>query len=152
MDLIYSTNDEEDQELKQDTLDSLKVLVEEQAEEVAKYIRELEMIAKIQKEEAASLAEAAKKTQEKADKVLSNVQYCMQQLGTTELQAGAYQFKVSKGREIVEVDLDKLPSEYKIVETVEKHMDKNDLKKLIKQGTKIEGVSLVRKPDSLKLK
>ncbi|MER2006314.1 MAG: siphovirus Gp157 family protein [Psychrobacillus sp.] len=148
MNSIYS----DDEEMVQDTLESLLPIIEGKAEDVARYIRELQLIAGTQKAEAASLAEAAKKTSEKADKIMANVAQCLKQLEQTELQAGAYKFKFTKGREVVQVDEEKLPKEYKTIQTIEKPMDKNELKKLIKAGTQIEGVSLVRNPDSLSLK
>lgn len=152
----------------QDTLESLLYLVENDAEGVAKFIRELQLIAQTQKEEAKRLAELAKKNEERIKNILRDVQSCMYRLGLKNLQAGAYQFKITKGREVVEVDLDRLPSEYKKAELEldytkipdelkefiknEKHIDKNELKKLLKEGKTIEGVTLVQNPDSISLK
>lgn len=150
MNLIYSSS--EDEELKEDTLASLLPMVEEKAEDVAKYIRELEMIAATQKAEAKRLSEEAVKTSERAAKVMKHVAECLQQMEQKELQAGAYKFKFTKGREVVEVDEKLLPKEYKTIETIEKPMSKNDLKALIKNGEVIEGVRIVRNPDSLSLK
>lgn len=152
----------------QDTLESLLYLVEHDAEGVAKFIRELQLIAQTQKEEAKRLTELAKKNEERIEKILRDVQNCMYRLGMKNLQAGAYRFKITKGREVVKVDLDRLPSEYKKAELEldytkipdelkefiknEKHIDKNELKKLIKEGKTIEGVSLVQNPDTISLK
>lgn len=151
LDLIYSSENEENEALKQDTLASLLPLIEDKAEYVAKYIREQELIAKVQKEEAKALTEAAKKTENRVAKLMGQVDYCMNQIGTKELQAGAYKFKYTKGREVVEVNEVEVPEEYFELKPVLKY-DKNDFKKLLKEGKQITGVSLVRKPDTLSLK
>lgn len=136
-----------------DVLDGSQELMdfEEKAENVIKYIKELEGLAEMQEAEAKRLQDAAKSKKNKAANLMDYLDFCMQQANLKEVKAGTFTLKYHKGSEVVEVDTDRLPQEFWIPQDA-KPMGKTDLKKLLKEGAQIEGVSLVRKPDSLKVK
>lgn len=136
-----------------DVLDGSQEIMdfESKAENVIKYIKELEGLAEMQETEAKRLVEAAQKKKKKASNLLEYLDYCMQQAELKEVKAGAFTLKYHKGAEVVEVDTEKLPQEFWMMQEP-KPMGKPDLKKLLKEGAVIEGVQLVRKPDSLKVK
>lgn len=157
MDSILSDNPDADVESYEMTMESIKALVSESAEGLAKYAKELEAVAKIQEEEAKSLKAEADRTKKRMDKLMENIAGAMKLMELEEVQAGAYKFKFKKGSEITEVDESKLPDKYWVTSPppppTRKPMAKNDLKKLVKDsGVSIPGVKVIRNPDKLELK
>mgnify|MGYP002524543799 CR=1 FL=1 len=149
---MYS--DDASSETLNEIAESYKKTVMENGDSLAKYVKELEFIAKAQKEEAKILAEEAKKTEAKAAKVLEDIANVMQAMELKELQAGPYKFKFKKGSEIVKVDENELPEKYFVeVPATKKPLGKPELKKIIKEsGISIPGVEIKRNPDRLELK
>lgn len=154
MDSMLSDDAAADTEAYEMTLESMKELVSENSVGLAKYAKELEAIAKFQKDEAKALAAEAKKTEAKAEKLLKSIGDCLKLMDLTEVQAGAYKFKFKKGSEITLVNEDELPAAYFTEKTVveRKPLPKDELKKLVKGGLSIKGVQVVRNPDKLELK
>lgn len=134
-----------------DTLDSFKELIIDKAEDVIKYRNELLALAKAQKEEANRMLEASKKKEQKADTILGYLDNTMRNLELTELKAGNFVLDYKKGSERTLVDEKLLPKEYWVPQEP-KPMGKDELKKLVKAGTEIEGVKVVRGPDTLRVK
>ena len=139
-----------DEETYRDTLESYEANIADKAENLVKYRNELLGLAQIQKEEAKKLNEAAKRKEEKAQRLVEYLDYVMQATGHVELQAGVYTLKYRKGSEIVEIDEGKLPEQY-WVKQPPKPMSKPELKKLLQAGTEVEGVWITRNPDSLQI-
>ena len=134
-----------------DTLDSFKELIIDKAEDVIKYRNELLALAKAQKEEANRMLEASKKKEQKADTILGYLDNTMRAMEVTELKAGNFTLKYKKGSESTHVDEKLLPEAYWVPQKP-KPMGKDELKKLVKAGKEIPGVSVVRSPDSLQVK
>lgn len=133
------------------TLESFEANIADKMENVIKYQKELLGLAAIQKAEAALLIEAAKKKEAKAEALRVYMDNSMKAMNAKTLQAGAFSLGYKKGSEIVEIDESKLPKKYWVPQP-KKPMGKPELKKLINEGTKVRGVCITRKPDSLVVK
>jgi chromosome segregation ATPase len=140
-----------DEETLSDTLESLQMPIEEKAENVVKYMKELEALAEAKKAEAEILRKAAESDLKKAENLKKYLQDNLNKLGIKKLQAGLFSLSFRKGSEVVEVDENQLPEQY-FVPQEPTPLGKSDLKKLIKEGNEIPGVQIVRKPDSLQVK
>ena len=141
-----------DQETIQDTLESLQMPIEEKAENIIKFTRNLEAMAEARKAEAKRLTEQAGKDLKKAESLLNGLDNALRMMGKTKLTAGVFEIKYKKGSEVVLVDETKLPENYFIKEVVKKPMAKPELKLRLKSGVEIPGVSIIRNPDKLTIK
>lgn len=150
---MYSDDPELAKELSE-VADHYKQIVAERGDSLAKYVKELQFIAKVQAEEAKSLAEEAKKNAEKADKVMEDIAKIMNVMELKEIQAGPYKFRFKKGSEVTEIDENLLPDSYFVeVPATKKPLGKTELKNLVKEsGVSIPGVKIIRNPDKLELK
>lgn len=140
-----------DDETYQDTLESYEGNIAEKMENIIKYQKELLGLAALQKEAAKELTEAAKAKEAKAESLVKYMDQTMKAIGSKSIQAGPYHLGYKKGSEVTVVDEDKLPKKYWVPQP-EVPMGKAELKKLVKAGTKIEGVRIVRNPDGLVIK
>jgi hypothetical protein len=140
-----------DQETLADTLESLQIPIEEKAENVIKFAKNLEAMAEARKTEAKRLTEQAAKDAKKAERLLSYLDDAMRMLNKKKLTAGVFEVGYKKGLEVVKVDETRLPKEYWLPQKP-KPMGKPELKKLVKDGVEIEGVTLERNPDKLTIK
>lgn len=140
-----------DQETLADTLESLQIPIEEKAENVIKFAKNLEAMAEARKTEAKRLTEQAAKDAKKAERLLSYLDDAMRMLNKKKLTAGVFEVGYKKGLEVVKVDETRLPKEYWLSQKP-KPMGKPELKKLVKDGVEIEGVTLERNPDKLTIK
>jgi hypothetical protein len=148
-----------DPEIFQDTMDSLTLPLEQKVENIVKYMRSLEALAEAKKSEAKRLSESAASDIKKAEWFKNYMADNLKKANIDKLQAGVFALNFKKGSEVVELDETKIPKtlekpdgtliHIKKIEFVEKVMTKPDLKKLIKDGLEIPGVSLVRKEDTL---
>ena len=128
-------------------------IVEERSEDIAKYVKELQLVAAAQKAEAAALTDAAKQNAARAERIMKDLEHTMMQMGLKEVKAGPYQFKFKKGSTVTIVDESRLPDQYwKEVPATKQPLSKPELKKLMDAGTMIEGVQIVKNPDTLTLK
>ena len=140
-----------DPEIVKDTLDSLQSPIEEKAENVIKYMKNLESDEKALKEEAERLKAKADHVKKKREQLKNYLDYNLQAAGIRELKAGLFEVRYRKGSEIIEINEEELPKDYWVPQDP-KPLSKTELKKLIKSGNEIEGVRLVRNPDSLIIK
>jgi hypothetical protein len=138
-------------ELINDTLDSLIMPIEQKAENIIKLTKEWEAIAEAKKAEAKRLSESAAADLKRAENLKAYLQYNLQAMHINKLQAGVFSLGFKKGSEVVEINEKELPKQY-FVPQPPKPIGKPELKKLVKAGEEIPGVSLVRKPDSLVVK
>jgi hypothetical protein len=80
----------------------------------------------------------------------------LREANITKLQAGIFNVGWRKGLEVVKIDETKTPSvdeaPHLYLYQEPKFISKTDLKKLVKDGQTIPGVSIVRNPDSLVIK
>lgn len=144
-----------DEQTKQDTLDSLKMPIEEKVENIVKYMRSLESLAEAKKAEAKRLSESAASDLKKAEFFKNYITNNLQAVGIKDLQAGVFKISFRKGSEVVQVDENKIPQYENAPElyTVEyKFRGKTELKKALQVGIEIPGVTIVRNPDSLVVK
>lgn len=140
-----------DQETITDTLESLQISIEDKAENVIKFAKNLEAMAEVRKNEAKRLTEQAAKDIKKAERLTNYLDTTLQMLGKKQLTAGIFELKYKKGSEVVKIDESQLPELYWI--EVKKPFDKITLKNLVKEhGQEIPGVSLVRNPEKLVIK
>lgn len=152
--MILSDDPEQDVEAYEVTLESFKELVASNSEGLAKYVKELQAVAEIQKAEAKVLADMAKQTAEKADKAMEQIAQCLTAMELKEVQAGPYKFKFKAGSTITEVDEKELPDAYWVQPPAppRKPLSKPELKKLVESGVSIKGVRIVKNPPKLELK
>lgn len=136
-----------------DTLKFYAEQIEESAEDLVKYQKELLILAEAQKAEATRLIESAKAKEAKAEAILKSIEEAMKAIDKKELDAGVYKLKFKKGSTITEVDDKLLPLKYWVtVPSSRKPMGKPELKKLVDAGTQIAGVKIVQNPDKLEVK
>lgn len=140
-----------DEQLVKDTLDGATISLEEKAENIIKYAKNLQAAAEARENEAKRLTTLAKADLKKSQSLLNYLDQNLKMLNKSKLTAGIFEVKYRKGLEVVEVDEVKLPKQY-FVPQPPKPMGKTELKKLVKEGQTIEGVTLVRKPDTLVVK
>lgn len=77
------------------------------------------------------------------DKFDSYILMCMDKLKTDSIQGGLCSFKIRKPSKIVKIDNEnKIPAEFVTVEVITK-IDKNKIKSAIKNGSEVEGASLI---------
>lgn len=154
--MMDSMLSDEDTEAYEMTLESIKSLVSDSSEGLAKYVKEIQAVAAWQKAEADALKAEADKNLAKAEKLMQSIGECLTLMELKEVQAGPYQFKFRKGSEITLVDEKELPDAYWVTvpppPPTRKPLPKNELKKLVKEGISIKGVQVVRNPDKLELK
>ena len=155
-----------DPELVKDTLDSLQSPIEEKAENIIKYMKNLEADEKALKEESTRLKEKADYVKKKREQLKNYLDYNLQAAGIKELRAGLFEVKYRKGSEVVEVDEEKLDyahleylqSNYSLASNIVQYqkpkVSKTALKKLLKTDSSIEvpGVVIKRNPDGLVIK
>lgn len=154
MDSMLSDDASADTTALEGTLESFRALVSENTEGLAKYVKELQAIAAFQKAEADSLKEEAAKNLARVEKIMSNIGDCLNTMGMTEAQAGAYKFKFKAGSTVTQVDESILPKKYFVTKTIKetKPLPKPELKKLVESGLSIKGVTIVKNPPKLELK
>lgn len=140
-----------DAETIKDTLDSVQAPLEQKVENIVKYMRSLEALSAARKEEAKKLTELAGKDLKKAECLKKYMTDNLKNANIKELQAGIFSLKFKKGTESTVINESELPEQYWIPQEP-KPMSKTELKKLLKEGQEIPGVSLVRGEESLVIK
>lgn len=140
-----------DQETIQDTLEANRDEFEAKASAIVGHIKNMRADAEAFKAESKRLAEEAKKIEKKQAFWTHYLDVNMKALDIKQLKDGVHELKYRKGTEVVEINEEQLPKQY-FVPQEPKPMGKTDLKKLVKEGQTIPGVSLVRNPDSLQIK
>jgi hypothetical protein len=133
-----------------DTLDSIQAPLAEKVENIVKFMKNLEADEVAYKAEADRLKEKADSTKKKREWLKAYLDENLKVAGISELKAGVFNIKYRKGSEAVQVDESVLPEDYWI--PAYKPLSKTDLKKMVKEGKEIPGVSIVRNPDSLVIK
>jgi hypothetical protein len=145
-----------DSEVLQDTLDSLQAPIEEKVENIVKYMKSLEALADAKKLEAKRLSDSASSDLKKVEWFKNYMADNLKKANITKLQAGIFSLGWRKGTEVVQIDETKTPTAdeapHLYLYQEPKFIGKTDLKKLIKEGKEIPGVSVVRNPDSLVVK
>jgi hypothetical protein len=134
-----------DSEVLQDTLDSLQAPIEEKVENIVKYMKSLEALADAKKLEAKRLSDSASSDLKKVEWFKNYMADNLKKANITKLQAGVFSLGFRKGTEVVQIDETKTPTAdeapHLYVFQEPKFIGKTDLKKLIKEGKEIPGVS-----------
>jgi hypothetical protein len=138
-----------------DTLEILQMPLEEKAENIVKYMKSLEALADAKKLEAKRLSEAASKDLKKAESLKAYMADNLKKAGIKDIQAGVFKVGFKKGSEVVEVapnfDVNSINNKA-FLRFKDPELDKTKIKAALKAGYVVDGVSLVRKPDSLVVK
>jgi hypothetical protein len=133
-----------DQEVIQDTLDSLQAPIEEKIENIVKYMKSLEALADAKKLEAKRLSDSASSDLKKAEWFKNYMADNLKKVGIKDIQAGVFKVGFKKGSEVVKIDETKTPTAdqapHLYLYQEPKFIGKADLKKLIKEGKEIPGV------------
>jgi hypothetical protein len=141
-----------DQQTIEDTLESYQCSIEEKAENIIKFSKNLEAMAEARKTEAKRLNELAAKDTKKAERLLNYLDESLKMIGKKKLTAGIFEVGYRKGIEVVKVDETRLPEQF-FTPQPPKPWGKNDLKKFLKENeAEIPGVTLERNPDKLTIK
>ena len=130
-----------DEDILRDTLDSIEEAIEVKAENIAKWIRNLEADKKAFEEEEKRFKE---KKQAADNRIKSLKQYLednMRLTGKTKFKAGFFSFAIQKNRPSVEVfDEALIPKQFLIEQPVK--IDRAEIRELLKQGIKVPGAEL----------
>lgn len=151
MEETYSDDPEQLEVALDNILEVYEPVIERQAEELAEYIKNLQSLAKAQKDKAKELSELAKVNEKKAERIMNDLSFALNTMGIGEVQAGVHKFRFKKGSTVVEADVNKLPEQY-IRTKVTYEPDKKQLAHELKAGVEIAGARLVKNPDKLELK
>lgn len=135
----------------EDTLDAIKMPIEEKAENIVKLMKEWEALADAKKLEAKRLSESATNDLKKVERLKQYLQSNLETADIKKLQAGVFTLSFRKGSEVVEIDETRLP-EWAFVPQDPKPLSKTEFKAMLKEGVEVPGVRLVRKDDSLVIK
>lgn len=145
-----------DPETFHSALEGIQVPIAEKAENIVKLMKDLEAEEAAYKAEADRLMLKANQTKKQKEYLKSYLDDNLKAAGIKELKAGVFDIKFRKGTEVVQVDDIQIPTPFEAphlyIEQEPKFIGKADLKKLLKEGQQIKGVSLVRNPDSLVVK
>jgi hypothetical protein len=144
-----------DSEVLQDTLDSLQAPIEEKVENIVKYMKSLEALADAKKLEAKRLSDSASSDLKKVEWFKNYMADNLKKVGIKDIQAGVFKVGFKKGSEVVEVapnfDVNSINNKA-FLRFKDPELDKTKIKAALKAGYIVDGVSLVRKPDSLTIK
>jgi hypothetical protein len=145
-----------DEQTFQDTMEAIQLPLESKIENTIKYMKSLEALANAKKMEAKRLSESATSDLKRVEWLQSYMESNLREANITKLQAGIFNVGWRKGLEVVKIDETKTPSvdeaPHLYLYQEPKFISKTDLKKLVKDGQTIPGVSIVRNPDSLVIK
>ena len=124
-----------------DTLEALQDAIEDKAENIAKFIKNLEADAKIIKEEEQRLAERRRAIETKVDKLKTYLQEQLEIAGLQKVKRPTITVAIQNNPPSVEIADEKLiPSEFMIPQPAK--VDKRAILERLKNGEEIPGCSL----------
>lgn len=130
-----------DEETLRDTLDSIDGVIEDKAENIAKWIRNLEADANAFKEEETRFKEKKQATENKIKSLKRYLEDMMRLTGKTKFKAGVFNFALQKNPTSVEIhDATLIPPQFLIAQLPK--IDKTAIKELLKQGEEVPGAEL----------
>lgn len=125
-----------DEQMILDTLESIEGEIEDKADNYAKIIKELESKANARKEEAKRLAESAKSFENKVKLLKQNLFNAMKTTGKTKFATNLFSFNIAKngGKQSLTID-GEVPEEYTktIIED-----DNDKIRKALEDGEKLD--------------
>lgn len=139
---LNSENNELDEETIQDTRESIKYLLEEKSEQLELILKEQEMKEEKCKEISRYYAEKSKETKDKKDTLKKMIMETMENLGVKKIETATGTFTIRKNAPALIIEDDRLiPEKFKTI-VQETKIEKNEIKKALKDGAEIEGVRL----------
>ncbi len=139
---LNSENNELDEETIQDTRESIKYLLEEKSEQLELILKEQEIKEEKCKEISKYYAEKSKETKEKRDALKRMIMEAMENLGVKKIETETGTFTIRKNSPALIIEDENLvPEKFKTI-VQETKIEKNEIKKALKEGEEIKGVRL----------
>ena len=139
-----------DEQMVLDTLESIEGDIEDKADNYAKIIRELETRSKARKEEAQRLTESAKVFENRIKALKSNLFNAMKETGKTKFATNLFSFNIAKngGKQPLTID-GEVPAEY--TRTITEN-DTDKIRQALENGEKLTFAHLEERGESLRIK
>ena len=148
LNMLY--NEEIDEQMIFDTLESIDGEIEDKADNYAKIIKELESKQKARKEEAKRLTDSAKVFENRVKALKNNLFNAMKETGKTKFATNLFSFNIAKngGKQALTIDGD-VPEEY--TKTIIEN-DTDKIRKALENGENLSFAHLEPRGESLRIK
>lgn len=148
LNMLYQ--DDIDEQMVLDTLESIEGEIEDKADNYAKIIKELEAKQNARKEEAKRLTESAKVFENRVKTLKSNLFNAMKETGKTKFVTNLFSFSIAKngGKQALTIDSE-VPAEY--TKTVVEN-DTDKIRQALEEGKKLSFAHLEARGESLRIK
>ncbi len=148
LNMLY--NEEIDEQMIFDTLESIEGEIEEKADNYAKIIKELEAKQKARKEEAKRLTDGAKVFENRVKALKNNLFNAMKETGKTKFATNLFSFNIAKngGKQALTIDGD-VPEEY--TKTIIEN-DTDKIRQALENGENLPFAHLEPRGESLRIK
>lgn len=143
-------NEEIDEQMIFDTLESIDGEIEDKADNYAKIIKELESKQKARKEEAERLTDSAKVFENRVKALKNNLFNVMKETGKTKFATNLFSFNIAKngGKQALTID-GEVPKEY--TKTIIEN-DTDKIRKALENGENLPFAHLELRGESLRIK
>ncbi|MBS5858054.1 MAG: siphovirus Gp157 family protein [Clostridium sp.] len=148
LNMLY--DEEIDEQMIFDTLESIEGEIEDKADNYAKIIKELEAKQKARKEEAKRLTDSAKVFENRAKALKNNLFNAMKETGKTKFATNLFSFNIVKngGKQALTIDGD-VPEEY--TKTIIEN-DTDKIRQALEEGKELPFARLEPRGESLRIK
>ncbi len=148
LNMLY--DEEIDEQMILDTLESIEGEIEEKADGYAKIIKELESKQKARKEEAKRLTDSAKVFENRVKALKNNLFDAMKETGKTKFATNLFSFNIVKngGKQALTID-GEVPEEYTKT-VIENNTDK--IRQALEEGKELPFARLEPRGESLRIK
>lgn len=148
LNMLY--DEEIDEQMIFDTLESIEGEIEDKADNYAKIIKELEAKQKARKEEAKRLTDSAKVFENRAKALKNNLFNAMKETGKTKFATNLFSFNIVKngGKQALTIDGD-VPEEY--TKTIIEN-DTDKIRQALEEGKELTFARLEPRGESLRIK
>lgn len=148
LNMLY--NEEIDEQMIFDTLESIDGEIEDKADNYAKIIKELESKQKARKEEAERLTDSAKVFENRVKALKNNLFNVMKETGKTKFATNLFSFNIAKngGKQALTID-GEVPKEY--TKTIIEN-DTDKIRKALENGENLPFAHLELRGESLRIK
>lgn len=148
LNMLY--NEEIDEQMIFDTLESIEGEIEEKADNYAKIIKELETKQKARKEEAKRLTDGAKVFENRVKALKNNLFNAMKETGKTKFATNLFSFNIAKngGKQALTID-GNVPEEY--TKTIIEN-DTDKIRQALENGENLPFAHLEPRGESLRIK
>lgn len=148
LNMLYQ--DDIDEQMVLDTLESIEGNIEDKADNYAKIIKELEIKANVRKEEAKRLTDGAKIFENRIKTLKNNLYNTMKLTGKTKFATNLFNFNIVKngGKQTLTIDSD-VPKEY--TKTVVEN-DTDKIRADLEAGKELSFAHLEARGESLRIK